>query len=88
MKVKVIGTGSIGNHLANAARRLDWQVDMCDLDPLALERTKNEIYPSRYGVWDTHINLYGMEDVPKGGYDLICMDFWRIHGHPGIPAGI
>lgn len=73
MKVKVIGTGSIGNHLANAARRLDWQVDMCDLDPLALERTKNEIYPSRYGVWDRHINLYGMEDVPKSGYDLICI---------------
>ncbi|WP_340300684.1 Gfo/Idh/MocA family protein [Roseobacter sp. HKCCD5988] len=73
MKVKVIGAGSIGNHLANAARRLEWQVDMCDIDLLALERTQKEIYPSRYGAWDPKINLHSMETAPKGDYDLICI---------------
>jgi hypothetical protein len=36
MKVKVLGAGSIGNHLSNAARRLGWSVDMVDSDPAAL----------------------------------------------------
>lgn len=73
MKVKVIGAGSIGNHLANASRQLGWQVDICDIDALALERTKNLIYPSRYGHWDDGINLYEMQQVPRSGYDLICI---------------
>jgi hypothetical protein len=44
MKVKIHGPVSIGNHLSQASRRLDWSVDLCDLDPKALERTKNQIY--------------------------------------------
>ena len=40
MKVKIYGAGSIGNHLAQASRRMGWDVDMCDTDPKALERTK------------------------------------------------
>ncbi len=32
MKVKIFGAGSIGNHLANAARVLGWSVDLCDVD--------------------------------------------------------
>ena len=39
-KVKVLGAGSIGNHLANASRRRGWQVAICDLDPAALARTR------------------------------------------------
>ena len=39
-RVKVIGAGSIGNHLSNASRRLGWQVDLVDNDPKALERTR------------------------------------------------
>lgn len=70
-KVKVIGAGSIGNHLSNAARRLGWDVDLCDVDDAALARTKNEIYPARYGQWDEAIRLFKAEDAPKGGYDMI-----------------
>lgn len=71
MKVKIYGAGSIGNHLSNASRSLGWQVDLCDVDPAALQRTKNEIYPGRYGKWDQAIRLLECKDAPKGVYDLI-----------------
>lgn len=73
MKVKIFGAGSIGNHLANASRRLGWDVAICDLDPEALNRTKNEIYPGRYGEWDENISLYHNNQVPHGGFDLIII---------------
>lgn len=73
MKVKVIGAGSIGNHLSNASRRLGWSVDLCDMDPAALKRTREEIYPSRYGSFDAAIRLFTAGDAPRGGYDLICV---------------
>lgn len=69
--VKILGAGSIGNHLANASRRLGWNVTLCDKDPAALQRTKNEIYPSRYGQWDESIQLFTSTEVPRGGFDLI-----------------
>ena len=70
-RVKVIGAGSIGNHLSNASRRLGWQVDLVDNDPNALERTREEIYPARYGAWDPEIGLHHSDDAPTGGYDYI-----------------
>lgn len=70
-KVKIYGAGSIGNHLGHAARSLDWSVDICDIDEQALTRTRDEIYPSRYGAWDEAINLYSLEAAPRGGYDLV-----------------
>jgi predicted dehydrogenase len=73
MKVKIYGAGSIGNHLAQASRRMGWDVDICDIDPKALERTKNEIYPTRYGKWDDEIDLYDFDQVPRGIYDLIII---------------
>jgi predicted dehydrogenase len=70
--IKIVGAGSIGNHLANASRTLDYNVDLVDKDPAALERTKNEIYPSRYGVWDLGIKLHTTEKEPKNKkYDFI-----------------
>jgi len=69
--VKIFGAGSIGNHLANASRRLGWNVTLCDNDPAALRRTKEEIYPMRYGQWDDAIQLFTVADVPRGGFDLI-----------------
>lgn len=71
LKVKIFGAGSIGNHLSNASRSMGWQVDLCDIDPAALARTRNEIYPARYGKWDEAIRLLESKDAPKGGYDLI-----------------
>ena len=70
-KVKIYGAGSIGNHLAHAARHQGWQVDICDVDSNALKRTKEDIYPSRYGNWDEDIGLYLNDEVPSGVYDLI-----------------
>jgi predicted dehydrogenase len=71
MRVKVVGAGSIGNHLSHAARSLGWSVDLVDCDPAALERTQGQIYPSRYGRWDEEINLFRSDSAPKGDYDLI-----------------
>lgn len=71
VKTKVIGAGSIGNHLAHAARHMGWSVVMTDLDPRALLRTKEEIYPQRYGGWDAEIALYSSNDEPRGGFDAI-----------------
>ena len=69
--VKILGAGSIGNHLANASRRLGWNVTLCDNDPAALKRTKEDIYPARYGQWDESIQLFTSSEVPQGGFDLI-----------------
>jgi len=55
--VKIFGAGSIGNHLAHASRNKGWGVTLTDIDAAALERTRNSIYPSRYGKWDDEIVL-------------------------------
>ncbi len=73
IKVKVIGAGSIGNHLTQAARRMGWQVVVVDRDPVALERMKIDIYPKRYGAWDESIQLFTTEQEPKDGFDIICL---------------
>lgn len=73
MKVKILGAGSIGNHLAHASRVLTWQVDVVDIDPAALDRMRDDIYPSRYGAWDDAINLFTPDDAPRGDYDLIIV---------------
>lgn len=72
-KVKIYGAGSIGNHLAHASIRMGWDVDICDIDKAALKRTKNDIYPSRYGKWNESIGLFHIDDVPVDGYDLIII---------------
>ena len=69
--VKIYGAGSIGNHLANASRRMGWDVTICDLDPAALQRTREEIYPARYGQWDESIHLCATNEAPREGFDLI-----------------
>ncbi|MBI2718306.1 MAG: Gfo/Idh/MocA family oxidoreductase [Rhizobiales bacterium] len=55
--IRIIGAGSIGNHLAHAARSHGWAVTLTDIDPAALERARTDIYPSRYGAWDEAIVL-------------------------------
>ena len=69
--VKIYGAGSIGNHLANAARSKGWAVTVCDVDGDALERMRNEIYPSRYGQWDEGIRLCHSDEEPRGEFDYI-----------------
>lgn len=72
-KVKIYGAGSIGNHLAHAARSLGWEVHLCDINNQALERTKTSIYPERYGKWDDSIKLYNTKEVPSNIYDIIIV---------------
>ena len=55
--LQVIGAGSIGKHIANAARSRDWQVTLTDIDQAALARAKDSIYPGGYGAWDEAITL-------------------------------
>ena len=40
MNIKVLGAGSIGNHISHAAINLNWNVDVFDVDETALK--KNE----------------------------------------------
>jgi predicted dehydrogenase len=54
---KIIGAGSIGNHLSHATRELGWKVFVTDSDSKALDRMRFEIYPKRYGTWDPEIKL-------------------------------
>ena len=40
LKVKIYGKCSIGNYLANVSISLNWEVDIFDIYPSALSRTK------------------------------------------------
>ena len=71
MKVKILGAGSIGNHLCNACRIVGWDVTMIDASEEALQRMREEIYPKRYGEWDEAIKQFNLENGPKGGFDVI-----------------
>lgn len=70
-RVKIIGAGSIGNHLAHACRLLGWDVTVVDASDVSLNRMRDEIYPSRYGKWDEQIHLYTPALAPRGNFDCI-----------------
>jgi predicted dehydrogenase len=72
MNVYIYGAGSIGNHLAHGCRNKSWEVWMADPDPEALRRTREDIYPSRYGSWDESIRLC-MPDELQGAADLVVI---------------
>ena len=69
--IKIIGAGSIGNHLAHACRQMNWNVNMFDSDNKALKRTKENIYPSRYGKWDNQIKLFNTKNEKQAKYDVV-----------------
>lgn len=69
--VKIYGSGSIGNHLANAFRSKDFDVIMSDISNEALERSKNDIYPNRYGKWDDKIELANSLDIKDIYSDIV-----------------
>ncbi len=73
VKVKIYGAGSIGNHLAFACRNRGWDVLICDIATDALERTKKNIYPTRYGKWDKAIRLVAMSELKPEQFDLIIL---------------
>lgn len=70
-KVNIFGAGSIGNHLAHAFRTKKWEVIMSDIDPKALNRSKHEIYKSRYGAWDEAVKLADSRDLISERADIV-----------------
>lgn len=73
--VLIFGSGSIGNHLANACRKINLSVSVTDISNDALLRMKKKIYPSRYKKWDEKIELIDFEFVfkIKKKFDLIIV---------------
>jgi predicted dehydrogenase len=72
-QVKILGAGSIGNHLAHACRELGWAVTLCDIDRAALLRTRDDIYPARYGRWDEAIRLAEPREVAEEAFDIVII---------------
>lgn len=72
--VLIYGAGSIGNHLAQASRRMGWNVTVFDINPDALRRMQTDIYPTRYGKWDSDIVLAQSDaEFKKGDFDIIII---------------
>ena len=72
MNVKIYGAGSIGCHLAYSCRCAGMSVHVIDVDPKALERMQNDIYPTRYGSWDKEIVL-SQQDIQNIPWDLVII---------------
>ena len=73
-KILIFGAGSIGNHMTNANLRLKNQVSVTDIDKKSLVRMKNKIFPSRYGKWNSSINLIVYKKAfEKRKFDLIII---------------
>lgn len=69
--IRIVGAGSIGNHLAHAARTRGWMVTLTDIDRSALERARDEIYPARYGKWDPAITLKDSREAAEDPADVV-----------------
>ena len=74
-EVLIFGSGSIGNHLANASRKFNLSVSNTDISFNALLRMKNKIYPSRYSKWDNKIQLINYKNIfkAKKKFDLVII---------------
>lgn len=72
-RVKVIGAGSIGNHLGHGCRTLGIDVTICDIDRSALERARDVIYPNRYGEWDDAITLATPDELAAQEFDIVIV---------------
>ena len=72
-RVKVIGAGSIGNHLGHGCRTLGMDVTICDIDRSALKRARDVIYPNRYGSWDEAIRLATPDELSGEAFDIVIV---------------
>ncbi len=74
-KILIFGSGSIGNHMAYAGRKLKYDVYITDINQSALKRMKNKIYPSRYKKWDKNIKIINYKYVFKSPlkFDLVII---------------
>ncbi len=75
-KVLIFGSGSIGNHFANALTRMSgYDIFITDISNKSLNRMKDKIYPERYGKWNKKINLIPYNSVfnLEHNFDLIII---------------
>lgn len=72
-RVKIVGAGSIGNHLTHAFRRVGFEVTLCDVDPEALRRSREEIHPARYGAWDPEVRLALADELAGERFDVVAI---------------
>ena len=73
MKIKIIGSGSAGNHIAYAFSKLPVEITQTDLNLAALKRSKFEIYKKRYKEWPKNISQKIEEKKDKQFYDAIII---------------
>ena len=72
-KVRIVGAGSIGNHLAHGFISNGFEVEITDKDEKALHRMKTEIYPTRYGGWDERIKIIESTNYSKYNSDVLII---------------
>jgi predicted dehydrogenase len=74
-KILIFGCGSVGAHHANAARKLNSDVFITDINSEQLVYLKNKLYPNRYGKWDKKITTVDYKEIfkDKKKYDLIVL---------------
>jgi flavodoxin len=75
-KILIFGAGSIGNHMSFAAHKLGFQVFITDINSSALVRMKDNIYPQRYGKWESsivQINYKDLNKVKNYNFDIIII---------------
>ena len=74
-RVLIFGAGSIGNHMANACSKMNYDVFITDISNKALHRMKNKIYPQRYKKWNKKINIIRFNNWQKLNkeFDLIII---------------
>ena len=73
MNIKIIGSGSAGNHMAYALQKLTDKIVLTDLSVEALKRSKNKIYIPRYKKWNKKIDLVIEGDDKNNFYDAIVI---------------
>jgi predicted dehydrogenase len=73
--VLIFGAGSIGNHMAHAARKLKLNVYVTDIKNDSLVLMKQVVYKKRYGFWDDKIKIIEYKNVfnLKNYFDLIII---------------
>ena len=73
MKIKIIGSGSAGNHIAYAFSKMPVKIVQTDLNLKALKRSKFKIYKKRYKEWPKNISqrIEGKND--RDFYDAIII---------------
>ena len=73
MHIKIVGSGSAGNHMAYALQKFVKKITLTDLSLKALKRSKVKIYIPRYKVWNKKISQIIEGDDKNKSYDAIVI---------------